>query len=65
MFNDNMSLILCAITLVLFFVGAATGILANMFYVGCIIIIYLLVIANFLLTKKHDDDNFFEKTIED
>ncbi len=60
MFNDNTSLLLCTVTLLLFCFGAATGILANLFYIGFIVIIYLLIIVNILISKKTDSEDVIE-----
>ncbi|PIB32281.1 hypothetical protein BFP78_10565 [Gaetbulibacter sp. 5U11] len=62
MFNDNTSLKLCTVTLILLIVGGITGLLNNPFYVALVVFVYLTVILNLVLVKKssHSDDDFFE-----
>ncbi|RAJ16929.1 hypothetical protein [Olleya aquimaris] len=52
MFNDNTAIALCSVTLLLFFVGGITGLLNNPYYLGFVVIIYLLIIVNIFINKQ-------------
>ena len=52
MFNDNTSLILCTVTLILLIVGGITGLLNNPFYVALVVFVYLTVILNLVLVSS-------------
>ena len=61
MLNDNTSMVLCTITLLLFFIGGITGVLDHPLYIAIIIIAYLVVIINLVVVKKPEThDAFFE-----
>ncbi|WGD34934.1 hypothetical protein [Olleya sp. YS] len=60
MFNDNTAIALCGITLLLFFIGGVTGFLSNPYYIGFVVIIYVIIIVNLFMNKSpdvNDNDN--------
>ncbi|MGB6269704.1 MAG: hypothetical protein WBF67_11925 [Olleya sp.] len=66
MVNDSTALALCVLTLLLFFIGGITGLLTNPYYIGIVVVVYLVVIINLIMIKSSDSENheFLEKDIK-